>query len=561
MKTTRLLIISIAWLCAWLVTLVPAMPQERGTDVAATRHNLTATGPGSIRVAGAKDVCRFCHTPHAANPIAPLWNRQDPGTYYQTYDSSTLVSSVGQPTGSSRLCLSCHDGTIALTQTYNPRNAPGGGTIYITQADRGFLGTDLSDDHPISFVYDSTAVLMKGQMRDPSTLPPQLPLDHESRVQCATCHDPHDDSRGKFMRMDNTESRLCLSCHNPDGWQASAHATSPASLALASQTWDNLDAASVREAGCGSCHRPHTAGGRQRLLRLEAEEDNCLSCHDGGVAQTDLRRALAAISTHPVRRTTGKHDPAESPSVMVRHVECADCHDPHQTGTGPPAQAPFIKPAMAGATGASGVGGDPTEARYEYEVCYKCHAQRNVSRAIVDRMFGNNDISDEFATVNASYHPVEAQGRNGNVPSLLQEYNTASIIYCTDCHGSDNPQDAAGPHGSRYSPLLTDNYNTQDNAVESPQAFALCYRCHSRASILDDKSFKKHREHIEEGISCAACHDPHGVRENTHLINFDRAVARPSVKAGAGPTFTDLGNTHGSCTLLCHGEDHDDESY
>lgn len=560
MKANQPRTIGVLGIAACLAFTGRGAAQNNATDVASTRHNLSATGPGSVRVEGSAGVCRFCHTPHSANPIAPLWNRDDPGTYYQTYESSTLVADVGQPTGSSRLCLSCHDGTIALTQTYNPRNAPGGGTVYITSSDRGYIGTDLSDDHPISFVYDSGVAMVKGELRDPSTLPPQLPLDHQNRVQCATCHEPHDDSFGHFLRMDNSESRLCISCHDPEGWATSAHATSPASLAGSAEVWDNLSAATVREAACESCHRPHTAGGRQRLLRREAEEENCMSCHDGSVARTDLRAALNALSTHPVRLTTGVHDPAESPASMSEHVECADCHNPHRATRSGPAQPPFLKPAMAGATGVSSAGLSTAEAQFEYEVCYKCHGSRNVSGPTVDRVFDNSDISKAFEPINASYHPVQTQGRNPDVPSLLQQFNTTSMIYCTDCHGSDDP-DTNGPHGSRYEPLLTHDYSTRDNTVESPQAYALCYNCHNRASILADESFEKHNKHIDdENTSCATCHDPHGVRENTHLINFDRSVVSPAGN-GVGPTFTELGARSGSCTLSCHGRDHIDERY
>jgi len=561
MKTDRPAIIGALGVAVCLLFNARAAAQNNATDVASTRHNLSATGPGPVRIEGAAGVCRFCHTPHSANPIAPLWNRDDPGTYYQTYDSTTLVADVGQPSGSSRLCLSCHDGTIALTQTYNPRNAPGGGTVFISSADRGFIGTDLGDDHPISFTFDASLAMLKGNLRDPSSLPPQLPLDHENRVQCATCHEPHDDSFGHFLRMDNTASAMCISCHDQQAWATSAHATSPASLAGSIESWDNVGAATVREAACASCHRPHTAGGQQRLLRREAEEENCLACHDGSVARTDLRAALNALSNHPVRLTTGVHDPAENPATMSKHVECADCHNPHRTTNAGPQQAPFIKPTMAGATGVTNAGLTPSEAQYEYEVCYKCHGTRNVSRPTIDRVFDNSDTAKAFDPVNASYHPVQAQGRNPDVPSLLQNFNTTSMIYCTDCHGSDDPDAAAGPHGSRHEPLLKLNYSTRDNTAESPLAYALCYNCHNRASILADETFSEHKKHIDdENTSCATCHDPHGVRENTKLINFDRSIVAPAGN-GVGPTFTDLGARSGSCTLSCHGEDHIDERY
>jgi predicted CXXCH cytochrome family protein len=548
-------------LCLGIVLALMALGRSpaRAADITITKHNLSSSGPGTVKSSSGA-VCLFCHTPHASNPIAPLWNRNDPGTYYQTYESSTLKATVGQPTGSSRLCLSCHDGTIALTQTYNSRNAPGGPTVYISAADRGYIGTDLSDDHPISFGFDASLAISKGELRHPSTLPVELPLDHNGQLQCTTCHDAHDDTYGQFLRMDNRQSRMCRTCHEISGWDTSSHAQSPALLSSSTwDNWDNLRVASVRDAACETCHRPHSAGGRQRLLRHEAEESNCINCHDGSVANTNIASAMQQISAHPVQQTTGVHDPTERPSSMREHVECADCHDPHQVRQGTAATfAPDIKPSMRGASGVTGSGQELAQASYEYQVCYKCHAQQNVATEIVSRTSGTNDIADEFSPVNMSYHPVESQGRNLDVPSLLQSYRTTDQIYCSDCHSSSNPSYGKGPHGSAYRPLLASNYTTGSIVSESPHAYALCYKCHSRASILGDQSFDEHNKHIvDEQAPCSVCHDPHGVRENANLINFDRNVVAPSARTGTGPTYSDLGNGRGSCVLLCHGEDHD----
>lgn len=546
------------------ISVASAQIGSSGSNVAATKHNLTASGPGTVKVGSQSDVCLFCHTPHAASPAAPLWNREHSGAYYQTYESTTLVATVGQPSGSSRLCLSCHDGTIGLAQTFNPNNA-GGSTVYISASDRGYIGTDLRDDHPISFTYNASLAATKGQLRDPATLPPELPLDHNQQLQCTTCHDPHDDQFGHFLRMDNRESQMCVTCHQMEDWSTSAHAVSTATLRNATgDDWDNLRAniLTVRDAGCASCHRPHSAGGRQRLLRHEAEENNCLNCHDGSVAQTNIDSVIQSISNHGTRQTTGVHDPTENPLTMPKHAECVDCHNPHRTGTGT-AQAPFVKPAMAGVSGLSSTGSFIASAPYEYQVCYKCHSRQNFAEPLVERYIGSDNIADDFSPSNASYHPVEAQGRNTQVPSLLQPYTTSSMIYCTDCHGNDNPSGPKGPHGSVYRPLLVREYVTVGDPMETPQTYALCYQCHSRTSILANESFSRHRHYIEElRTPCSVCHDPHGVAsaDATNLMNFDRARVFPAA-GGQGPEFRDTGIFSGNCTLTCHSFSHENVSY
>ena len=108
------------------------------------------------------------------------------------------------------MCLSCHDGTIALTQTYNSNNALPG-SVYITPQDRGYIGTDLTDDHPISFTYDAALAAKNTQLNDPASIPKALPLDQNRQLQCTTCHDAHDNRHGSFLVMANARSQMCVS--------------------------------------------------------------------------------------------------------------------------------------------------------------------------------------------------------------------------------------------------------------------------------------------------------------------------------------------------------------
>ena len=85
-------------------------------------------------------------------------NRSVPAGAYVIYRSSSLRANVGQPTWTSKLCLSCHDGTIALGSVLSrpsPITFAGGGDRIPPGSTN--LGTDLSDDHPISFVYPSSS--------------------------------------------------------------------------------------------------------------------------------------------------------------------------------------------------------------------------------------------------------------------------------------------------------------------------------------------------------------------------------------------------------------------
>jgi predicted CXXCH cytochrome family protein len=493
----------------------------------------------------------------------PGWSHKLSDSVYTIYESSSLEAKVGQPTGPSKMCLSCHDGTVALTHT----TKGGVGGVYITPGQAN-LSTDLSDDHPISFVYSDTLSAKDSQIRLASTLPEELNLDRSGELQCTTCHTAHDNQYGDFLVMSNQRSQMCTSCHDLSGWSTSSHENSTAAT-IGSQDKYLKDSKyhTVADNGCLCCHRPHSAGGHERLLHFTKSEDNCLNCHDGSVARTNLRIDLSKQSRHNVIRYKGIHDLKETPMAAAMHVECVDCHNPHATQNAP-AQAPVASGAINDASGVTVSGAFTQKIQYEYEVCFKCHGD-NSDRidSKITRQITQSNTRLEFEPSGPSFHPVISSGINQNVPSLKSPMTVASMIYCTSCHNSDSATGTKGPHGSNYSPLLSYNYDTSDYTSESAFAYELCYTCHSRNSILSDESFPKHRKHLEEEIPCSACHDAHGISSaqgtstnNSHLINFDTTIVSPDPVTGR-LEFVDMGVFSGECYLTCHGEDHSPEDY
>ena len=172
------------------------------------------------------EVCQVCHAPH--NNVATtglLWNHADPGSTYIPYSNpNTMSSAPGAPTGTSKLCLSCHDGQINV-DAYGG----GAGTVDIdTFNTAANMGLDLQNDHPISFDYPTPAV--DPEMND-SAAPnlvtigedgqavtgsiAALMLDGQS-VECQSCHDVHNTTAvagTKLLLIDNANSDLCLACH------------------------------------------------------------------------------------------------------------------------------------------------------------------------------------------------------------------------------------------------------------------------------------------------------------------------------------------------------------
>ena len=230
----------------------------------------------------------------------------------------------------------------------------------------------------------------------------------------------------------------------------------------------------------------------------ESEENNCFTCHGGKVAQKNIYTQFQKFSRHPVEETTGVHDPKESSSPIInRHVECTDCHNPHASNDRT-AMAPNVSGKIEKVIGMAIDGGQVNPAKYEYEICFKCHADRIQRIPFIPRVLNNTNTQETFSQINPSYHPVVG-ARNLTLPSIPSTYEPSltamSIIYCSDCH-SDDTGGSGGPHGSDYLPILKYQYETTDNTIENAQNYALCYRCHNRTSILSDESFNKHHLHI-----------------------------------------------------------------
>lgn len=203
--------------------LVPAMLLVSGSafalSIAGSNHDLSTTNTDPAAGLHLDGICIYCHSPHNAltGMAAPLWNRTTYTATYTMYTSDTINMTIqSKPDAYSAACLSCHDGVQALDSLINTPygyvdSATAGTDAFISW---GEVGTNLSNDHPISVVYDTTADTAFYDINTVETA--GLPLftgTGVNQVECATCHMVHDDVNGYFLRLPNTASALCLTCH------------------------------------------------------------------------------------------------------------------------------------------------------------------------------------------------------------------------------------------------------------------------------------------------------------------------------------------------------------
>lgn len=195
-----------------------------GSTVNATKHNISwfaaADSLGAGALADYGEVCAYCHTPHGGSTTAkPLWNHTPSVAAYTMYDatwSSTIDMTVAPaPTGVSLACLSCHDGTVGLDAITNVPNSSGASPVGTTlPAGRVTnLGIDLTNDHPISVTYSTAADAAFNPTATVTGAGLELYGASGDQVQCGTCHNPHDNTNRPLLRIANTNSGLCSTCH------------------------------------------------------------------------------------------------------------------------------------------------------------------------------------------------------------------------------------------------------------------------------------------------------------------------------------------------------------
>jgi predicted CXXCH cytochrome family protein len=166
------------------------------------------------------EICKACHAPHANQGHVdgdPLWNRTKTLETFDMYVGLEITGTQdASPSGVSKLCLTCHDGTIAL-DSYGGGSGTGGTMASLYPAAN--VGTDLSDDHPISLTYVGTAggLVDEGTasgLAGGGTIAQDLLFGLTNTVECGSCHDVHNAyTQANLLVKANTNSDLCQTCH------------------------------------------------------------------------------------------------------------------------------------------------------------------------------------------------------------------------------------------------------------------------------------------------------------------------------------------------------------
>ncbi len=446
------------------------------------------------------------------------------------------------------------------------------------------------------------------------------------------------------------------------------YALTPTALSAATVAPDGIHGPySMTTDACAVCHRAHTAKAPTLLAKSGSQSTLCFECHGSGGqgANTDVQSQYTDTSIPknvPSAREYYSHDAVDATppvkhsrselnefgGVANRHSECADCHNSHKAGSSDSTQIADgtgwdASGRLAGVSGVSVVNGAvadsvpaPTDYTFldgvtkpitrEYQLCFKCHSGFTTLTSNADLKPSQYalDKAVEFNPANASFHPVEAAGKNntaamtaslaGSSTYKLWNFTIGSTIRCLNCHagGATNatadpplplPGSALAPHTSSNRGILLENYRDRvlkpstaasaTDAAYSAGDFALCYVCHGEEPFAPNGSssgatnFSLHSRHLtglaEEGDGltnidtpgdgqgnaiCAECHFRIHSTTNkvgTQVIPGSRLVNfAPNVQPVSATkpiTWTSGTAGGGSCTLTCHGFTHDGVGY
>lgn len=512
-------------------------------------RNYPTAVPGSVATDTSRK-CTMCHVDH--DIFSPKLNASSTGRNMnlRTAISTTPTATTGYTNsdyvaGTGGICISCHTTELSKNTTAQ-KNDTTIKTVALTLAEYAISAHQ--------YGVNSTMISGAGTFTS----------------NCVKCHDSQNgetttfqNSTNKFGLHDNTVRRDYAS--------------------LGATLVDGHD-----EDFCFRCHSKITdaVGGTKKPV---ANKDYYNVAAMTNAAE-DIYTVFAKTYGHKVGNYTGIHKPAaseEPPNTgLAKHVECADCHDPHAAKPGNHTNGTTIAAVLTGvaavtptfsATNWAGVTSysQTTTPDREYKVCFKCHSGSNINLLGTTGSGWNQtpntgaaqftDLGLEFNPNNKAAHPVVVSLNNqtGSIaPKPLASNEMVApwtavgtqVMTCSDCHATDSVA-SKGPHGSAVKWMLAGtnkawpytsaaNNGTSSGTFWSPANMTsgtvnglFCLNCHSLSSNTHSSIIGAVSQH--NPIPCVGCHIrvPHGGKVSRLIATRTGMPARDYPDGNGGGTY------------------------
>lgn len=404
----------------------------------------------------------------------------------------------------SETCLSCHDGSVVDSRR----------RVWLEHGHR-------------------TGVQIPGAM----TVPANLPLI-DGKIACRTCHSGHgggapqgDLRTAVFLRVPNTASELCISCHNDKtrGPQFGTHPTGGMPWAVPQKL---IDAGArigpnPRELTCQVCHTPHGAAHDHLLVMATESNQLCLSCHDqmrpgmfrDGAAEHPLAPKVNAEQVAAVARLGTKlgddgtliclschklhHGKGERYMLADDLVDgrmCLQCHSDRREMLGSPHDLRKNFPDEKNRLGMTPESGGP---------CSSCHLFHRYARA------------PEASPVDPGGGKCVTCHQKGRVAAarVLGSVNHPGTR-CTDCHNPHNPRFGMFLK-SRPTDICASCHADKTSIAQGPHD--LMADLPRSGEIVDRPAEEWPKASRDADDTCLACHRPHGA-ERAGLFRVEPAA-------------------------------------
>jgi len=476
------------------------LAQTLGGDVIGS-HDLSPAGTSPIK-GGLSGSCFYCHAPHsglngkAGVAQTPLWNTQLSSVpSYTVYGSTTMVNRTNPspPLGTdSTLCLSCHDGTVAgspgATVAYG--KIPMSGQMNSSDV----LGTNLSTVHPFSFYLPLQAapdLVSSLTGKPPSTADTTGAVRLiNGNVECTSCHNPHvqniDPNNSNFLAINNTNSALCLACHNTQTPTASGMGLT--NVAAASHV-------TLAAADSSEMMASHASYPRLMSVGLQLGQSAPASSRESFVDGWDGEAAVKTVGARSTASsTTNKANPLAGWSTSI-----------HAKATNKVARLAPVQISSAVSVNAKQMSLGPygTVAR---NGCSSCHAPHNAQGgdalllapgdlACISCHNGTSNVSPaapniyaEITSPKTAHSITAAAANNVHSPTESDVLNHNRHATCVDCHNPHSsqqvvvfpPAPALRPSQGRVVGIsATDGVTVLSPAVNQ---YENCLRCHGNST-------------------------------------------------------------------------------
>lgn len=404
----------------------------------------------------------------------------------------------------------------------------------------------------------------------------------------------------------------CVKCHTDEqakDKQTSANKFGPhfsASVSLLDDLGAGTNAQYREQYMCFRCHSQTSDTSLGGTLK-PANGKDWFGSNTMRASAEDTFKSFTAAGRSPRHKITaysGLHKVNETRADIAagKHVECADCHNPHAAkfgnhsstvpGTAKGSRASTLANVLTGATGVSVTtwGANWTgattynpstttaaliTATAEWQVCFKCHSGANANAAT----WGGTgaaaftDLALEFNPNNASGHPIVSALPTANrltAARLAGGWTPGSVMTCSDCHATDSTA-SKGPHGSSVKWMLSGTnkawpyttaagnggttgtlvriatYNTGAGTKDG----LFCLNCHTVRPATGVNNWHSNSnvtggQHGSNAImACVSCHIrvPHGGKISRLLQTTNAPARYKSNGNGATSSFANWGSS------------------